>query len=54
MNDPLEKNGVDRWERELPLLLVAREEGEELTDTRCLFERGEILQHLVQVQRLFV
>ena len=43
---------MDGWEGELPLLLEAREVGQELTDTGSLLEGGEVLQHLIDIQSL--
>ena len=54
VDDPLEETGVDGGQGELPLLLEAREVGEKLTDTGGLLQRGEIFEHLVEVQRLWV
>jgi hypothetical protein len=43
---------VDGGKGELPLLLEAREVREELTDTACLLEGGEVFEHLIDIQSL--
>ena len=43
---------MDGGKGELPLLFEAREVGEELADTGGLFEGGEVLEHLVDIQSL--
>ena len=49
-NDTLQERGVDGGDGKLPPLLESREMREKLTDARRLFERGEIFEHLVDIQ----